>query len=81
MHILSDEKRANQGKRHKILIFGNPLLKEDSLPLRLIDDLRKAYPEIEFREFDPNENLEKEGRNLVIIDTVEGIDRVVTITP
>jgi Ni,Fe-hydrogenase maturation factor len=64
----------------KILVFGNPLLKTDSLPLRIITDLRKKFPEITFQEFDPNENLEKEGRELSIIDAVEGIDKVTLIT-
>lgn len=56
------------------------MLKQDSLPLRLIDRLRDRFNSIEFKEFDPNENLEKEGRDLNIIDSVEGIDKVVLIT-
>ncbi len=52
----------------------------DSLPLRLIPDLRRRFPGIEFVEFDPNENLEREGRDLNIIDAVEGIDRVAIIS-
>ena len=55
------------------------MLKHDSLPLRLIEKLRQEFKDIEFEEFDPNENLEKEGRDLVIIDSVEGIDKVVLI--
>ncbi len=64
----------------KILVFGNPIVKKDSLPVKLIPALRKRFPEVTFKEFDPNENLEREGRDLNIIDTVEGIDRVVLIT-
>ena len=57
------------------------MLKQDSLPLKLIDDLRQKFGNMEFKEFDPtSENLEKEGRNLNIIDTVEGIDKVMLIT-
>jgi Ni,Fe-hydrogenase maturation factor len=67
-------------KRFRILVFGNPLLRRDSLPLRLIPGLRERFPKIEFVEFDPNESLEKEGRQLNIIDTVEGIDQVTLIT-
>ncbi len=70
----------NQEKRYKFLVFGNPMVHIDSMPLKLIGRLRKEFPEIEFKEFDPNENLESEGRNLSIIDTIEGIDRVVSIT-
>lgn len=66
--------------RSKILVFGNPLLKADSLPLRIIEGLRERFPGVEFEEFDPNDNLEKEGRRLTIIDSVEGIDRVTLIT-
>jgi hypothetical protein len=52
----------------------------DCVPLRLIDRLAARFPEIEFKEFDPSENLEKEGRDLTIIDTAEGIDQVTLFT-
>lgn len=55
------------------------MVEKDSLPLKLIGRLRQEFKDIEFKEFDPNENLEKEGRDLVIIDSVEGIDKVVLI--
>lgn len=58
-----------------IYIFGNPLVKEDSLPLKLIDKLRKKFPSIEFKEFDSVEDLELE-KELNIIDTVKGIKKV-----
>jgi len=56
------------------------MVEKDSLPLRLIGGLRQEFKDLEFKEFDPNENLEKEGRDLVIIDSVEGIDKVILIT-
>jgi Ni,Fe-hydrogenase maturation factor len=71
---------VSSGKRHKVLVFGNPLLKQDSMPLKLLASLRKRFPEIEFKEFDPNDDLESEGKTLNIIDTVEGIDKVTLIT-
>lgn len=67
-------------KEYKILVFGNPLVKKDSLPLKMIEELKKKFPNIEFKEFDPTEDLEKEGRELNIIDTVEGIKKTVLIT-
>jgi len=67
-------------ERRKVLVFGNLLVKEDSLPLELMPDLRRRLPQFEFAEFDAAEDLEKEGEELVIIDTVKGIDRVVLIT-
>lgn len=63
----------------KILVFGNPLLKEDSLPLRILKNLRKEFPDIEFEEFDTADDLQNEGRNLVILDTVKGIKKVMII--
>jgi len=60
----------------KILVFGNPAVREDSLPLMLLPMLRQEFPRIEFREFDAVEDLEKEGKELVILDAVQGIDEV-----
>jgi Ni,Fe-hydrogenase maturation factor len=64
----------------KILVFGNPLLKQDSLPLKLLPKLKQKFPNIEFKEIDPTEDLDKQGRHLTILDTIKGIDKVTTIT-
>lgn len=53
----------------RILILGNPLVEIDSLPLRILDRLKENFPKIIFQEFDPTENLESFGRNLIIIDS------------
>jgi len=63
----------------KVLVFGNPFLENDSLPLKLLPKLRKTFPSIEFKEIDPTEDLDKQGRDLVILDTVEGIDNVIEL--
>ncbi len=60
----------------KILVFGNPLVKEDSLPLLLLPKLRREFPEVEFRELDSTEDLHKEGRKLIILDSATGIKKV-----
>lgn len=57
----------------KILVFGNPLVKKDSLPLKLIPSLKKLFPSIEFIECDGIEDIQKYGKRLFILDTVEGI--------
>lgn len=67
-------------KKYKVLVFGNPLVKQDSLPLKMLRELRKRFPDMEFKEFDAAEDLEKEGKELNIIDSVEGIDKAVLIT-
>ncbi len=59
--------------RLKVLVFGNILVREDSIALRLIKPLQKKFPEIEFKEFDAAEDLENEGRDLIILDSAKGI--------
>lgn len=63
-----------------IYICGNPLLDFDSLPLKLIDGLQTAFPQIEFKTIDPNENLKPIGKKMIIIDTVDGIDEITVIS-
>lgn len=60
----------------KIYVFGNPLVKDDSIPLQILPGLKKVFPQVEFIVTDPNENFPPEGeKNLVIIDTVKGISK------
>ena len=60
----------------KVLVFGNPLVKKDSIALRLVPALRKAFPGVEFKEFDGAENLEAEGGDLLILDPADGLREV-----
>ena len=59
----------------KIFIFGNQDLKFDSLPLKILPELRQRFPKIDFEVKDPNEEWDIPD-NLTIIDTVEGIKDV-----
>lgn len=60
----------------KIYVFGNPLVKEDSIPLRLLPDLIKSFPKVTFVVTDPNENFPTQGeKDLIILDTVIGIKK------
>jgi Ni,Fe-hydrogenase maturation factor len=63
----------------KILVFGNLLVKEDSLPLRILPKLRKEFPEIEFKELDAVEEIENEGKVLIILDSAKDIENVVLL--
>ena len=61
----------------KIYVFGNPLVEEDSVPLIILPQLKKQFPDIDFIVVDPNENFPPKGeRNLIIFDTVKGISEV-----
>lgn len=62
-----------------IFVLGNPLLEEDSLPLKLLPNLRKAFPGVVFKEIDPTEDLRVLGRNPILIDTVIGPKEIVVI--
>ena len=62
----------------KVYILGNPLVKDDSLPLKLIPKLKKKLPEIEFEELDTVEEIS--GKEVNIIDTVLGTKEIKLIT-
>lgn len=60
----------------KILISGNLLVEEDNLAMKILPELKKRFPDIVFREFDPNENLGDLEGNITILDVAKGIDEV-----
>jgi len=52
------------------------LVKEDSIPIKLLPDLKQQFPYIEFIVCDPNENFPPPGeKDLTILDTVIGIKK------
>lgn len=51
----------------------------DSIALDIKPNLQKIFSQISFKEFDSAENLENEGRNLIILDAAIGIPKVVQI--
>jgi len=53
----------------KVLIFGNEIYQPDSLPLRLLPELKKIFPKIDFVCADPNEEWDVDG-SVVAIDTI-----------
>lgn len=62
-----------------VYIFGNPDLKIDSLPIRILPKLKKNFPHIDFQTKDPNEDWDI-PKKLVIIDTVLGIEKIKIFT-
>ncbi|MEK7634976.1 MAG: hypothetical protein AAB446_00915 [Patescibacteria group bacterium] len=59
----------------KIFVFGNMDLEMDNLPLRILSQLVKKFPGIEFVVKDPNEEWEV-LEELVVLDTAVGIKEV-----
>jgi hypothetical protein len=62
----------------RIYICGNKDVDIDNMPFRILAELRGLFPEIDFIEFDPTENLPADNP-LMIIDTVLGVDKVVVV--
>lgn len=58
-----------------IYIIGNLLVDEDSMPLKIKDSLKRDFPDIDFQEFDPTENLPEQQNRLIMIDTVKDIKK------
>jgi hypothetical protein len=62
-----------------VLVFGNSDLPQDSLPLKLLPQLRLACPEFDFKLIDPNENWAIPPE-IIVIDTVMGLKTVESLT-
>ncbi|MFA6530575.1 MAG: hypothetical protein WCT31_02505 [Candidatus Micrarchaeia archaeon] len=60
----------------KILVFGNVLVKKDSLAGRVVKKLAGKLENVHFIECDTSENIEQFGPNLLILDVAFGIDKV-----
>lgn len=58
-----------------VYVFGNPDLPADSLPLKILPELEKKFPQARFEVKDPNEEWDV-PEDLIVIDTVEGIKEV-----
>jgi hypothetical protein len=58
-----------------VFIFGNPDLKMDSLPIKILPQLRRMFPEISFEVKDPNEEWDV-PEELTVIDTVLDLKEV-----
>lgn len=64
----------------KVLVVGNILVEQDSLPVKLLPLLKKEFPKkdfpnIEFIEYDPSEDLPK--GDLIIIDTIINTEDII----
>ena len=59
---------------HKIYVFGNTLLKKDSLAVELSKKLKKYFPKIDFAHLDPNEEIKE--KEIIILDVADGIKKV-----
>lgn len=56
----------------EVYIFGNPALAADALPVKILPELKKRFPEIDFQIKDPNEDFELPV-GAIIIDCAAGL--------
>jgi hypothetical protein len=59
-----------------IFIVGNPMLEQDSMPLKIMPLLAKMLPQFEFEPFEPTKMDIPQNVDLVFIDTVAGLKEV-----
>jgi Ni,Fe-hydrogenase maturation factor len=62
--------------KQTILVFGNPLVELDSLAIRILPQLKKVFPNIDFVHVDPTENLQNYGKKLKILDVAPNINEI-----
>jgi hypothetical protein len=61
---------------HKIFIVGNDINPTDSIPIKILPELKIKYKNIIFELFDPTEDINNENKSLILIDSVLNLDRV-----
>lgn len=59
-----------------VLVIGNPLLAQDSLPLRIMPKLQAARPDVEFLPFEPTREDLPQHQEMVLLDTIQGLKKV-----
>lgn len=61
----------------KVYVFGNPDIPEDNKALGAVEMLKNKVKNVEFIYVSPNEDLPfSEERKVVIMDVIQGIDKV-----
>ncbi len=58
----------------EVFVFGNEDVAMDALPILLVPELQKRFPDIDFIQLDPNEDWDVPD-HMIIIDTVVGIEK------
>ncbi|MEW6529020.1 MAG: hypothetical protein AB1391_03970 [Candidatus Micrarchaeota archaeon] len=57
----------------KILVFGNPFINGDSIVFNIVKKLKRKFC---FKILESVEDIENEGKNLLILDSAEGISKI-----
>ena len=63
-------------RKNVVLVVGNPLLAQDSLPLRIMPKLSAARSDLSFEPFEPTRQDIPHNQELVLLDTIAGLKKV-----
>ncbi len=64
-----------------VTVFGNPDLEKDNLPVKILPELKKIFPQVSFAHLDPYEFDLPPSDPWIIIDTVQGLKKVALLKP
>jgi Ni,Fe-hydrogenase maturation factor len=65
--------------KKRISVFGNSLVDKDSISIRILTQLQRSFPNIDFLVEDPTETLKPPDDDWWIIDAAEGVKQVTLI--
>lgn len=57
----------------RIYVFGNEDLEEDNVAFKVADKISREFPGIEFIKIKPNQDINFDGEQVLLMDVVEGI--------
>lgn len=67
--------------KKKVYVLGNPIFGIDNMPLKILHQLQKELPHIQFIPIDPTEEFPLDTtKDVILIDTVKGIKDVAKFT-
>jgi len=67
--------------KKRVYVLGNPIVKKDCLPIKILPELKRVLPKIQFMHIDPTEEYQYgEIKDIILIDTVIGIHEVTCFT-
>lgn len=70
-----------ENKVTKVSVFGNEDYLPDSLPIKILPELKQWFKNVEFYVEDPNELNLPDGKSWLILDTVVGLKNCAIILP
>ncbi|OGV91153.1 hypothetical protein A3A66_01150 [Microgenomates group bacterium RIFCSPLOWO2_01_FULL_46_13] len=71
---MNNEQKVMSSVKKIVRVLGSPVVPQDSLVIKLLPRLKRQFPKVEFKEFDPTETLEQSVGKCWLLDSAVGID-------